>query len=547
MARRLGWAVLAGLLLATTVGAALFDRRSWPGLVGDEATYLMQAQSLAWDYDLRYSRADFDRFVAQWGLRPEGLILESGDGGATLTYSKPAAYAAFIAPFLRLSPTRGASVANALLLAFAAAAASRALARRIGPAAPWWVAAWVFGSVSFAYVVWVHADLFLMCLVALAYSLVYGGAGPEEEPGPTGRLVRRFLLAGALLGLVAMSRPFYATLLLPAALAVPRGRRGAGLAAFLGGALAVVLTAGLANLATSGALTAYQAERQSFDSMVGFPEVELPAGSWQDQIAARGSHSWKPPAGFDVKQGAWNALYFLAGRHVGILPYYLPLLLGLAAWRRDQGRWAILPAVLIAAAGFLVLRPFNFYGGGGAIANRYVLPLFPATWFLAGRLAKVRWAFAATLAAAPFLVPLWQSPHAYLLDRDGGYAYVSRFAQSFLPYETTLSHLKPSGREDFVHHGLWIKLLTTSLRPEGDGAAIRVEREGGGQLLVGSPHPLPGIVLRVEGREAEALRPRLRSAHRMWWTDEPFYLYQVTIEAERGARVTLTPGEGGPG
>ena len=77
---------MLGLLLAATLaGAATFDRRSWPGLVGDEATYLMQAQSLAWDHDLRYSRRDYDRFVEQWGTRPEGLILQSGDGGRTLT------------------------------------------------------------------------------------------------------------------------------------------------------------------------------------------------------------------------------------------------------------------------------------------------------------------------------------------------------------------------------------------------------------------------------------------------------------------------------
>ncbi len=61
--------VLAALLLATLVGAATFDRRSWPGLVGDEATYLMAAASLAWDQDLRYERADYDRFFARWGAR----------------------------------------------------------------------------------------------------------------------------------------------------------------------------------------------------------------------------------------------------------------------------------------------------------------------------------------------------------------------------------------------------------------------------------------------------------------------------------------------
>src|ERR1700710_1183902 len=186
--RFLSWAVLGLLLAATLVGALTFDRRSWPGLVGDEATYLMQAQSLAWDFDVRYSRRDFDRFVAQWGTPPDGLILQSGDGGRTLVYAKPAAYALWIAPFLRLSPTRGAAIANTLLLAFAALLAARTLERRLGPAAPLWVAAWIFASVTFAYVFWAHSDLFLMSLVAIALALAYGtprDGEPEESPGRT--------------------------------------------------------------------------------------------------------------------------------------------------------------------------------------------------------------------------------------------------------------------------------------------------------------------------------------------------------------------------
>src|SRR3954463_3641410 len=146
--RYASWALLSLLLAATLIGALSFDRRSWPGLVGDEATYLMQAQSLAWDQDVRYSRRDYDRFVAQWGIKPDGLILQSGDGGRTLVYAKPAAYALWIAPFLRLSPTRGAAVANPLPLAFAALLAARTLERRLGPAAPVWVAVSIFASVT---------------------------------------------------------------------------------------------------------------------------------------------------------------------------------------------------------------------------------------------------------------------------------------------------------------------------------------------------------------------------------------------------------------
>ncbi len=174
--RRAAWLVLALLLAATLAGAATFDRRSWPSLVGDEATYLMAAASLAWDQDLRYERADYDRFFGRWGVRPDGLILQSHDGGKTLVYGKPAAYSVVLAPFVRISPARGPWVANALLLVAAAWASAWALQRRLGPAAALWVAAFLFASVTFAYVFWAHADLFLACLVAIALALVYGGA-----------------------------------------------------------------------------------------------------------------------------------------------------------------------------------------------------------------------------------------------------------------------------------------------------------------------------------------------------------------------------------
>jgi hypothetical protein len=567
MHRSLSWAALALLLAATLVGAVTFDRRSWPGLVGDEATYLMQAQSLAWDFDLRYSRKDYDRFVEQWGVKPDGLILQSADGGRTLTYSKPASYAAWIAPFLRLSPTRGASIANALLLAIAALAAARTLSRRLGPAAPLWVAAWVFASVAFAYVFWVHSDLFLMCLTAIAFSLAYGAPREDESPETAGRAILRWLAVGALLGLVLMSRPFYGTLLLPAALAVPRGRRISGIASLILGAGLIVLASGLANLADADALTPYSGHRQSFDSKTGFPEVDLPAGSWAGQIAQRGDHTWRAQVNFDRTQTAWNVLYFFVGRHVGILPYFLPLLLGLAAFRRGEGRGMMILAALAAAFCFLLIRPFNFYGGGGALANRYFLPLYPAFWFAAGRPpARASWAVLVALLATPFLLPLWMHSENYLLAPEGGYSYVSHSAQRFLPYETTLSHLKPAGQEDFVHNAMWIRLLTPSLHPKKEGetfTAIEMDESGGGQILIGSPAPLDGVELDVlpplpkrldiSGAERVTAMPlpggvagnllhfaHPRAAHRMWWTDDPYYLYQLRLEAPKGRGFTFT-------
>lgn len=548
--KALSWAVLGLLLAATLAAAATLDRRAWPALVGDEATYLMQAQSLAWDFDLRYTREDHDRFVAQWGRPPDGLILQSADGGRTLVFGKPAAYPLFIAPFVRLSPTRGAAVANALLLAFAAVLAGRTLQRRIGDAAPLWVAVWVFASVAFAYVFWAHSDLFLMCLVAIALALVYGEGSS--------------LAAGALLGIVILSRPLYAGLLLPVALALsPQGRKKVAL-----GAAVLVLVATLANVATRGTWTSYGGERRSFYSYTGFPALDT-AASWKKEIAERGTHSWVKEEtfqmGFDPRQTGWNLDYYLVGRHVGILPYFLPLILGLLAYRRGEGRWALALAVLLATAALFWLRPFNFYGGGGAIANRYFLPLYPALWFLAARPVRPAWgalaAAVVTALAVPFLLPLWSAPRAFPIAPEGGYRYVGDFARRWLPYETTLSHLKPSGHEDLLHNRLWVKLLTPSLRPEG--ARLRLVPGQPGELLVGSERPLPGIRLRLppkgpktvevagaemvqairrpDGGATLQLRPELRAHHRMWWTDD-FYLYEVRLEGQpEGLTFQLLP------
>src|SRR4029079_4456758 len=156
--RRLGWAVLLTLLAALLAGALPFDKRSWRVFAGDEATYLMLGESLAWDRDIHYTPADYERFFAHWQRPPEGLILQSSDGGRSLTYGKPALYSLAIAPFLRLSPVRGAAIANAIYLAIAACFAARALRPDAGDTAPWLVAAFVFASVAFAHVFWAHPD-----------------------------------------------------------------------------------------------------------------------------------------------------------------------------------------------------------------------------------------------------------------------------------------------------------------------------------------------------------------------------------------------------
>jgi hypothetical protein len=604
--RLIPWAVLGLLLAALVAGAALFDRTTWETLVGDEATYLMAAESLAFDFDLTYTREDVDRFTEHWGRPPEGLILqrEAETPGAPLTYGKPGVYPLAIAPFVRLSPTRGPFVANALWLALAAVLAARALRRPLGDAAPVWVAVFVFASVTFGHVLWAHMDLLLMVLVAIALALVYGErvAGEVDERGRLEELPEvwggdedrgvprwaRWVVAGVLLAVVALARPFYGALLLPVALAARAtdrahrdpgspgslralGRKHRLLLSLVAGAGVTVLLSVAVNLSLHGTWTSYGGERMGFYSYTGFPERDFPAARWDERIAERpGPGSWTAADRllFDLKPRVqlYNLLYFTAGRDVGVLPYFLPLLLGLVAFRRGRGRWALVLAVVLATAGFFYVRAFNFWGGGGSLANRYFLPLYPAFWFLAGRARSVLWPVVIALAAAPFLWPLWSAPHAYPFA--DGYGWVSPVAERFLPYETTQDHLKPSGRDDFVHGALWIKPLTPAVRGIGEGTdrpVMEVRPGGALDVLVGSPQELTALTLSLPGDGApgevdvagaevgytaftpdggalfELLLEAPTARHRMWWDENPWYLYRIraTWEASSSSPVPV--------
>lgn len=611
------WVVLLGLSVALVVGAVTLDARGRSWFIGDEATYAMQAASVAFDGDLAYELHDFTRFTETWGRLPEGLILQTVDRGEHLTFGKPPLYALAVAPLVRLSPTRGAQVANALIFVAALIVAAGSLTRVVGPAAPLWSAAFGFASVVFAYAFWIHADLFLFSLTMLGLALVYrradypavawlgvrrgaavapiaeiyaeiydgargelgwqappefaSAAGDDEESASAAaaKLERRlqfgrWLAAGMLLGAVGAYRPVYLGLLLPGFLAARwEGREGAGRLgrpwiAFGLGALLIFFASTAVQLAAGGDWTAYGGERQGFYPATGYPLVDLDAAGWQREVADRGNPSWLQEGYLSTKQGLalWlrNGLYLMVGRNVGLLPYAAPLLLGFAAFSGRRGRYALLLALLLTAVALVAIRPFNFYGGAGAIANRYMVPVLPAFLFLAGRplgrRAAWAWPLVVTLIAAPFLYRLWQSPRQYPVDASGRYAHVTAVATRYLPYETSQSHI-PGGR-DVAHRGVWVKSLSDGVGPVAEG--VRFELFGGadGDLLIGSPRPLRGLslafgtaasaeltvrgatvsetVLRADGGVSFQLDlDPPHTVHPMWWTWDPYYLYLVKL------------------
>lgn len=564
--------LLGGLLALLLVAAVVGDRSGWPSLVGDEATYLMQAESLARDRDLLFEPGDLERFRTTYGHSPE-VILQSGDGGRRVTFGKPLLYALAVSPWVRFLGVRGAVLANALFLGAAAWLAVIALERSGVQRAALWVAAFCFASVAFGHVFWVHPDLFLMCATAAGLAvgqLLHRDANARAAWG--GWRMGGWFLVGALLAVPGATRPPYVGLLVAGALLVPGRERRRGLLALGAGALAVLVLASAGHRLASGGWSPYGGERRGFSEREGFPGVDFPRQEWSRQIEARGNTSWFEEDAVRPRLGpllfAWNGLYFLFGRTVGVLPYFLPLLVALVAAAPGRRLWTGVAVALAVSLVFLAVRPFNFWGGAGALANRYFLPLYPLFWFGTLRGGAVGPLSAAVLAA-PFLWTLWSAPTAYPLrpvgsseaalsahgepERFDGYRHVAPFARRWLPVETTQRHVKAPGQRDIQHHGLWLRFLDGAVRPATpEGGALVLSTEGWGELLVGAPSSLAGVQLspveprpagfEVGGaarlaRSAPGAPLRLRFAeptarHAMWWTRESFHLYQVRLRAE---------------
>lgn len=491
---RASWAVLIALLLALLVATLVSDRAARPPEAGDEPTYALEAASLAWDFDLRYSDEDFTRYREQWGARPPGIDLESRDGGRTQVYGRPFFHALVAAPFIRAMPQRGLRVANALLLAAAALLAAWA------PKRPLWVAVFVFASVTFSYVFLATADIFLLAVTAAGFALVY--AGKKEEALPSiyqgdrvwsWRDLGRWLAIGMLLAIPGAYRPLYLFLLLPAV--VTRKSRAAWTGLTLG-AIGILAVAVLVHAKAGG-----------------------------DPLLSSNLAFEADPGLF-----LWNAVYFLVGRNVGILPYFLPVLLALLAARSD--RWALGVGAALAAIGFLVAHPYDFAGFVGGEGNRLFLPLYAALWFLAEKPVRSAWAVGIALLAAPFLLPLPPS--------------IGERVESWLPYEATQRELPGV----WVSQGdLRIKPTSPSIWQAPRGSDFRIAGGQAGEIVVASPGPLESLELsfdrnapaRLQAR-GQDLRPTRLGAdgsvtfqvplgsgrvHPMWWTGGSHHLYTL--------------------
>ena len=379
-----GFLAVAALLINPT--------RTTYGLKSDEATYVTMALSIAHDADLVFQRRDLDRFrqvyrdYEQQG-GPEGIFLKRGSWPHDrLYFGKAFIYPLVAAPFIRLAGLNGFLVLNVLLLAITFLCLYVYAVARMTPTVALLVSTGFLGaSITPLFSVWMMPETFNMALVGCGYFCwLYKEVTARTNAGATKRLFlgsRSDLMTAVLLGLATFSKLSNLLLILPPiALACWRRRFSHGFQ--VGVVFALVVAAGFGtNGLISGELNYQGGDRKTFYGEYPFQNDTATFENLGIEVTTE-----------SLEFEGWqhlgrNTVYFLFGRHFGLLPYFFPAIVviisALRRWRELRAQHALVAVAIVGTAMVLLfLLPHTWSGGGGPPANRYFLSIYPAFFFL---------------------------------------------------------------------------------------------------------------------------------------------------------------------
>lgn len=582
------------LISAVFLGFALFA--DLPALhegflTADQATYFSIAQSLAYDHDLEYTKKDLIRYKQQFWAGPQGLFLKrvKTPAGDKLFFAKSMAYGLFAAPFVRAFGSNGPIVFHALLVFLLLLMGLSYFTLQNSPGlSVLRIGTFLFASVAGAYSLWIAPDFFnLFCVFTVLFFWLYkhrrteagtGGPASETAAAPPDKAPGRktfgdrwtaFLLsdasdycAAAVAGIVAYAKPPNVAVFGPLVLwTLLKKRPGKAVLLVLVFALAFSALFGT-NLLLTGDWNYQGGERKSFYFSFPYERPDLTFDSARGRLMT--TDGYLERALYPARFVPVNLFYFIFGRFSGMAWYFFPAFLALILFfigKKTLDRWLLLVAVIGEILIYIVLMPDNFGGGGGSLANRYFMGIYPLFFFLPrlrvrpGRIAA-EWA-AAALLIAPILVSPIQAAHSPA-------AHAMRFPFTLFPVELTLINDLPTNTNPTAFRQQWGEPLFDDrfLYFLNDNYNAKHREENGWwttgdrklEFILRTSVPVREIVFhllnnpRLENkitvwvggkRKTVTLGPHLRSELRFpvdgGFQVEPARMYRVRIKAAKGS------------
>jgi hypothetical protein len=540
-------------------------------LFADQAVYYALTQSIAHDLDLEYTRKDLARYYHDFNAGPQGIFLKKARNGK-LFFAKSWAYSLFAAPFVRIFGYNGFLVFHSFLLLLVMLFGFIYFSRANSPLTSIsYLLTFLLASVAGVYFIWISPDFFNFCLAFIIVFLwVYKIRRREDAPSPNPPgTFRSFLLSPAtdylavfLTGIAVFSKPPNIVLLGPPVLFALSQRKFLKAIALV---LLFVLTIGLlfgANYLLTSDWNYQGGERKTF---IGSFPLEKDNLTFDNLGSTMTSENYFRRFLIPPKFILYNIFYYFFGRFTGITWYFFPAVLALLMFFRAKRRfpdWLILAALSGGILIYIVLTPEFYGGGGGTLANRYFLNIYPLFLFLPAEKKTWRQIILIWAAAAVFISPILISPFRSSAQPA---THAKRFPIKALPLEMTQVnnfptntnpdafrvHIwpdKPYPQREFLHFlddNFHRKLEPTGIWTRGDKTCEFILktyyplREIGVRLL-NNPRNNNEISVRVEGRTQKII---LQS--KQWGTlrfpvgngfqVEQRYHYRIKIRAAKGA------------
>jgi hypothetical protein len=540
-------------------------------LFADQAVYYALTQSVAFDGDLEYTKKDLVRYYQDFNAGPQGIFLKRTAGGK-LYFAKSWAYSLFAAPFVRVFGANGFLVFHSVLLLLVLLMGFRYLELfNSASLSLGWMLSFLFGSVAIVYFLWISPDFFNFCLSFAVlflwlYKLRFREARPETAP--SGRRPGFLLSAGSdylaalLAGLAFFSKPPNVVLMGPLVLYY-LVKKKPGRAVLM--ALVFALTAGAlftVNLKLTGEWNYQGGERKTFIGEFPLEKHDVTFDSTGGTMTSEGYfEKFLLPPKFII----YNVFYYFFGRFTGLAWYFFPAVLALALFflsRRRFDRWLVFAALAGGILIYVILMPDNYGGGGGTLANRYFLNIYPLFFFLPAERRSWRQVLAVGVVASVFIAQILVSPFRSSADPA---THAKRFPIKALPLEMTQVnnfptntnpqafrvHIwpdKPQPHREFLHFlddNFHPKLEPTGIWTRGDRTCEMVLKtyyplSRINVRLLNNPRANNEITVKVDGRtQRTILQTKQRGALGFpvgrGFQMESRYLHRITVRAEKGA------------
>jgi hypothetical protein len=388
-------------------------------LFADQAVYYALTQSIAHDFDLEYTRKDLARYYHDFDAGPQGIFLKKARNGK-IFFAKSWAYSLFAAPFVRLFGANGFLVFHSFLLLIILLLGFVYFARANPPiTSVAYLLSFLLASVAGVYFIWISPDFFNFCLAFIIVFLwLYkvrrreDAASPEPSCRPLSLLLSpgTDFLAVFLVGIAVFSKPPNIVLLGPPllyALVKKKFLKALGLAAVF------VLTIGLlfgANYLLTSDWNYQGGERKTF---IGNFPLEKDNLTFDGLGSTMTSENYFQRFLIPPKFILYNIFYYFFGRFTGITWYFFPAVLALLMFFRAKRRfpdWLTLATLGGGILIYIVLTPEFYGGGGGTLANRYFLNIYPLFLFLPSEKKTWRQVILIWAVAAIFISPILVSP-----------------------------------------------------------------------------------------------------------------------------------------